>query len=364
MNPFNPAFGNRPERFIGRDDIVEEIILAADNLNSPWRTTLITGIRGSGKTALLADIEKRFNDDRYVVVSLIPGDDFLDNLLLQLYEATPKSVIEKLPKIKSVKSVVEISFNQSEEKQSLANTFQFSLTQAVNELQKHNKSVIFLVDETQKHFEELRTFIGTYQVLIRKEYPISLVMAGLPNIISDILNDSVLTFLRRAHRITLQNVPSNLIQLDYFEAFNKGGFHLNTEQLRKAVLATRGYPYLIQLIGYYLWIELARNEDADFSIDKAILLAKNRLFVNVHELIYAELSSMDQEFIKAMAIDEGDSYMKDIMERLGKERGYVSNYRARLLASGLITKTVHGKVRFALPYMRDFLIQLLEEENF
>ena len=365
MNPFNPAFGSRPERFIGREDIAHEIILAVDDWNSPWRTTLITGIRGSGKTALLSDIEKKLSEKQVVVVSLIPGDDFLDNVLLHLYDAIPKSVIKKLPQIKSIKSVIEVTFEQEkDDKQAISNTFQHSVVKAMTELKKCGKRVIFLIDETQKHSEELRTFVGTYQILIRQEYPVSLTMAGLPDVISDILNDSVLTFLRRAHRITLQNVPSNLVKLDYSEAFRKGGFPLSDEQLKKAVFSTRGYPYLIQLIGYYLWIELEKNDDVDYSIDRAISLSKNRLFINVHELIYAELSSMDREFVKAMAIDENDSYMADIMKRLGKERNYISNYRARLLATGLIKNVAYGKVCFGLPYMRDFIIQLNDYEDF
>ena len=68
INPFNPSFGKRPTHYYGRQEITRTIIASPDDVNSPWRTTLITGVRGSGKTALLSDI--RANLDRQDVVAL------------------------------------------------------------------------------------------------------------------------------------------------------------------------------------------------------------------------------------------------------------------------------------------------------
>jgi Mn-dependent DtxR family transcriptional regulator len=58
------------------------------------------------------------------------------------------------------------------------------------------------------------------------------------------------------------------------------------------------------------------------------------------------------EFLRAMAEDDGPSTSGDIGRRLGAKTNLVANYRARLLAAGLIEPAGHGKVDFAIPGLR------------
>ena len=46
MGPFTPKFGRRPASFIGRQDIINELLDGIYDLNSPMRTTIISGVRG------------------------------------------------------------------------------------------------------------------------------------------------------------------------------------------------------------------------------------------------------------------------------------------------------------------------------
>ena len=54
-NWFDPRMGKRPARLIGRDDVLRDIEAALDDGDADERVMIITGIRGSGKTALLAE---------------------------------------------------------------------------------------------------------------------------------------------------------------------------------------------------------------------------------------------------------------------------------------------------------------------
>lgn len=62
-----------------------------------------------------------------------------------------------------------------------------------------------------------------------------------------------------------------------------------------------------------------------------------------------------EDFLLAMAKDDGPSRMKDIQQRLEIDANFASQYRLRLIASELIEPTRHGYVDFALPYLRDYL---------
>jgi hypothetical protein len=122
------------------------------------------------------------------------------------------------------------------------------------------------------------------------------------------------------------------------------------------VQGTRGYPYLIQLIGYHVW---SRNvENPVISLDDARAgdeRAHRRLGALVHEEALAPASAIDKSFLLAMAKDDGPSRMADIQERLGVDQRYVSQYRLRLIAAEIIEPTGHGFVDFAVPYLREYL---------
>ena len=356
INPFNPSFGRPPEIFLGRNDIIRDILSSIDEENSPWRTTLLVGIRGSGKTALLNSIHSRLASQNVVIVSVSPEDDFLNDILSQIYNQLPKSKLKIIPKVKELKINVGVSigFENSPEEMPFTNIFRNHLTRMLDILRKENIHTLFLIDESQKHTSAMRTFIASYQKLIGQGYSISMVLAGLPSVVSAVLNDDVLTFLRRAKRVELENVDIALVNYDYRVAFQKSSFNIEPEIIGKAANFSCGYPYLFQLVGYYLW-ENAKDYYGDNLFEKAVIHAKTELFKNVHSLVFTDLSYKDREFIFAMLDDGNHTRFSDIVERLKKEKNYVSRYRERLISSGAVKSAGHGLLDFTYPYMREFL---------
>jgi len=80
-NPFNPQFGKRPRQFIGRELIIYDFIQSLDDSNDPNRTTIITGIRGSGKTAILSDIHMSLDPKAYAIIDVTAQDGMLLEIL-------------------------------------------------------------------------------------------------------------------------------------------------------------------------------------------------------------------------------------------------------------------------------------------
>ena len=119
---------------------------------------------------------------------------------------------------------------------------------------------------------------------------------------------------------------------------------------------TRGYPFLIQLVGAQTWrlhsseIEITVR-DAQEGVRRALL----RLGTLVYEPALAGASAIDRTFLLAMTKDNGPSRMADIQERLGVDVNYASQYRRRLIVAELIERSSHGYVDFALPYLREYL---------
>ena len=287
-NPYNPSFGRKPDRFLGRKLIVNEILLSLNDNNSPWRTTLLIGIRGGGKTALLSDIHESITDNKCITVSLTPESEILNDILSQLYISIPRSIIRNIPKPSVITLAGAVQLDLKEDKPYYLNSFRHQITQMLKELEKRDYKVLFLIDETQKHSDGMRTFISTYQHLIREKYDVNLVMAGLPNVISDILNDNVLTFLRRSKQVVLDNVELSLVYHDYKKVF-QNRFDLSDAILEQATGITQGYPYLIQLVGFYFWDYLKTGTDSTIVLEEVLIQVKSMMYQNVHELIYKDL---------------------------------------------------------------------------
>ncbi len=59
-NPFSPGAGSPPPELVGRDPILEQarVLLGRIKAGRSEKSTLLTGLRGVGKTVLLNEIER------------------------------------------------------------------------------------------------------------------------------------------------------------------------------------------------------------------------------------------------------------------------------------------------------------------
>jgi len=355
-NPFNPSFGKRPIHFYGRQEITRSIISAVGDMNSPWRTTLITGVRGSGKTALLSDIRMSLHSSDVIALYVVPNEAMLDSVLGQLYRQLRKTISGALPEFTniSVKLGVTVEFEKDKKAPYFTETFSYRIMELMDVCMKQGKHIVFLVDEAQKHSGDMRIFISTYQDLVMRDYSVSMVLAGLPSVVSDILNDDVLTFLRRAKQVDLENIELMIVEHEFKKVFLGVGSSLTNEIVSRAAAATCGYPYLIQLVGYYLWEDMQGGYSPDV-FDDVLIKSKAELFRNVHKLIFANLSNRDREFVFAMSEDDGFSSVSAVGNRMQKEKSFISLYRDRLISAGIVKSVGHGLLCYCYPYMREYL---------
>jgi len=358
-NPFNPQFGKRPEKFIGRELMINEFLQSLGDMNDPNRTTIITGIRGSGKTAILSDIHMSLDPKTYAIIDVTAQDGMLLEILDEfIRKSKGKSWLGRgYGGIQGFSvGAMGFSIGLTKKADNEPHSFRFVLSGLLDDLKEKKIKTIFLIDEVHNGTPEMREFAATYQHLVREEYDVSLLMAGLPSSVNDVLNDKILTFLRRARRVELENINIKAVEIAYEQAFSKAGRDFSGDALIESANATEGYPYLMQLIGYYLFNNGSKSIDSKL-VKQMLELSKIDLFKNVHDMLFHELSEKDRDFIFAMAEDDAASDFSSIKERLGVSPGYASKYRSRLLMAGLIKAVAHGKLAFAPPYTKEYLIE-------
>jgi len=361
--PFNPLFGKRPEVFIGREGLSGEILDSLYEENGIYRTSLITGLRGMGKTALLTDIESELREGKdWIVVATSMSRNLLENVIgnlqLEVYHKQGS-----LPKLESTNlSVFGIGVKIDAPTEYSPQNFQTQMKKCLTELAKINVGVLFTIDEV-KSTQEMKEFVSTYQVLLRENYDIALLMAGLPHNVKRLISQDVLTFMQRATMVHLERINLPTVKTAYQITFDKGGRELAGNSLDLLSATTKGYPYLFQLLGSELW-RLDKKRITEDDVKMVSVHARNKLFADVHSLVYRELSDMEQQFLMAMAVDSLETKAIDLRNRLKKSSGVISKYRERLMDIGIIESEKYGTLQFVLPYMREFLLEKQKELYF
>lgn len=356
MNPFNPTFGNVPTIFLDRDDQLKKVTRGLENFGSPYQTTLVYGLRGVGKTSFLTDVSNTMaKKNNWIVANLAVGDELIPSLLSIIYQKSNSSLKKFLDSLDFRASAFGMQLSAHKEKK-VNNNSRITIENILKRLKKEKINLLVTIDEVQST-PEVKQFVTIYQLMRRENLPISLIMTGLPDKVSELQNEDVLTFLLRSARITLEPLDMISMKFNYKKVFQDAGRKINSETLNKMIEMTAGYAYAFQLLGYLVW----ENEDQVITkntLNSVLEEYQELLFRNVYSKIYTSLSTMDKKFIDIMAnYEKNKTPIKAICNGLNKELNYVSNYRRRLIDDQIITGKERGFVSFTLPYFADFIIE-------
>ena len=221
-----------------------------------------------------------------------------------------------------------------------------AITKMLQNLKKHDKRVLVTIDEVVSS-KSMREFAGAFQIFIRQDLPIFLLMTGLYQNIEELQNKKNLTFLLRAPRISLK--PLNLRRMADSYIDNLGVS--DADALAMARL-TKGYPFAFQVLGYMTW-----ENAGDYK--KALKDYRQQLEDLVYDKIWSELSGKDKEIIKAIAQTE-DGKVAEVRAILGITNNQFNPYKKRLERKGLINSE-YGYSELALPMFREHVSDMLQE---
>ena len=207
--------------------------------------------------------------------------------------------------------------------------------------------VLITVDEVTNN-EHVRKFSAVYQILIREEMPLFMIMTGLYENIYDLQNEKSLTFLYRAPKIQLR--PLNFPAMAETYENTLGVEHKTAVEMAKL---TKGYAFAFQVLGYFTY----KEENRDYRK----VIAKYRLYLDefVYEKLWSELSAKDRSIITCMA-QTGAETVSEIRAKTGMESNEFSKYRLRLIRKGLVDGSERGRLAFTLPLFREFVLNQLE----
>lgn len=190
---------------------------------------------------------------------------------------------------------------------------------------------------------------------MRENRQVALVMAGLPHNVSSLLANKSVSFLRRCRQRHLGRLSDSDVENALASTCSLGGKGIEDDALAYAACAADGFPYMLQLVGYYVW---AASNGSTITLEdsrRGVVQASREFRTGVLEQTYRELSNGDVRFLRAMLPDKGDSSLSAIASRMGVRSNYASQYKSRLLAVGVIGERGRGYVGFDIPGLRDYL---------
>jgi hypothetical protein len=362
-NPFKPSFGVSPPLLAGRDSLIEEF---ADGLDdgpgSPSRATLYTGARGSGKTVMLNAVEDQARRRGWIVISETAAPGLVERLTRRrlpevLRSFDPDAVSRRLTGVTAPLTGGGGLRWETLERHVAEADLRSQIGLLTELLAENGTGLLITVDEIHRQqIAELRELATTVQHAFREERELAFAGAGLTAAVSDVLNDDVLTFLRRADRHHLGRVPLDEVRRALREPIVAAGREASDEAVEVMADGTRGYPFLIQLVGAQSWrVHHDAREISLEDAETAVAQARRRLGSLVYDPALGEASDVDRSFLLAMSQDDGPSRVVDVIERLQITRNYASVYRRRLIDAELIEPAGRGSVDFALPYLREYL---------
>jgi hypothetical protein len=354
-NPFTPVFGNEPPILAGRERLIHDVLTGLDNgPGDPNRVTIFTGPRGSGKTVLLATIAAEAESRGWISVHATAMEGMLDMIVEQIEEkgadfltigkgggvtglqVAGAGITRELPKEKKV-------------------SFRTQVGRYLKELSEHDIGLLITVDEVSAEVPEMILLIDSFQHFVRERREVALLMAGLPNNVLQMFQHKTISYLRRAFRKQLDSISIPEVHMAMEDTIKLSDRTIDKDALSMAATATNGFPFLIQLIGFYMFSQSDKKKITVEDAVRGIEIAKIDMERMIIDATIRDLSDRDLEFLEAMAHDEKYSNISDIAKRMGASPSLASHYKRRLAEQGIISPVGRGKVAFNIPMLQTWL---------
>lgn len=362
-NPFTPTFGRIPLLMTGRDSVIREMEQAFENgSGDPNLSTIFTGARGTGKTALLLYLSRIASAHGWIAVNVAAIPGMLEDILEQTRQGAAQFLeVSDNPRLKglTIGQLFGLEWDNPEQRQGNWRTRMGKMISALND---QGIGLLITVDEVNSKLDEMVHLAAIYQHFVGEERKVGLLLAGLPGSVNSLLRNESVSFLRRANQHKLSRISDGDIAEGIRTIIEEGGRSISPGALSLAVEASEGFPYLMQLVGYQSW---SKNPESDAvsedDVRWGITSARANFSERVLDATYYDLSEGDLRFLRAMLADARESRLSDIASRMGEASNYVSTYKRRLIEQGIIGERGSSYVAFELPGFREYLEERFAE---
>ena len=362
-NPFRPTFGSVPHTLAGRDQILDRIeAVFALVEGDPDATMVITGHRGTGKTVLLNKATQAARERGWAAISVSATDGPIAESVIEAVAASQmarsRARSRGATRLTGVQAL-GFGLSWSPPRHNGSPSLRYILTDFAEQARRSGVGLLIALDEMQHLvLGEAHRFASALQHVIRNEVrPVVFIGAGLTVIESTILADSGMTFFGRCARVPIGSIDHREARRAIREPLTDAGVQIESEALDTAVATARGYPFMLQQIGYHAWRSISDPSQGitTDTVPVAVRLAREAMVNQVFRPDWARLGPLERRALLAMTGDDGPTITGDLRARLGMTSPTWASYRRKLLDAGVVVAPRWGQIDFAHEPMRQWL---------
>ncbi len=338
---------------------------------------MLLGLRGTGKTVLLNEIQKIGNDAGLLTSKLeAPEGDSLARLLLpqmrkvmrslSTIETAKDSAVRAMRGLRGFVAAFKIKVAgvslEIEPEPGLADSGDIELdlpdlfTVVGEAAQAAGKGWVLLIDEVQYLTEkELSAMIIAIHEVNQKGLPLLFVGAGLP-MVAKLAGDAKSYAERLFEFPVVEALTTEASAQAIVRPLDAENVRIERDALNTIVERTQGYPFFLQEWAAMAWDqadgETIKLPDVEKSYQDTIAKLDEGFFkVRVDRLTKSEL-----RFVRAMAaIGDSPYAMSDIAAAMDRTLGSLSPTRASIIRKGMAYSPDHGQLAFTVPLFAEFI---------
>jgi len=379
-NPFAPGAGTPPPELAGRDELRERVAVALDRIRAgrPAQSVILYGLRGVGKTVLLAAMRGEAEAQGLAVISIeapenrsLPGvlAPALRTALLRLDRmagagAKVKRALSALAgfvKLKvaygdlavTIEHDVEPGLADSGDLEADLSDLIAALGEAAAE---RGTAAVLIIDELQYVPEEqLAALIVALHAANQKRLPVTMIGAGLPQLLGQM--GRAKSYAERLFAFEpvgpLDRAAAGAALRHPIES---EGEAIEDGAIDAIFAATQGYAYFLQEWGKQAWDVAETSPISAADVEIAQIDALAQLDQSFFRVRLDRLSPSEKRYVGAMArLGAGPHRSGDIAEILGLKVTTVAPTRSSLIAKGMIYSPGHGDTAFTVPMFDAFI---------
>lgn len=384
-NPYAPGAGTLPPELAGRNEIIEQVSIQLDRCRSglAYRSFLMVGLRGVGKTVLLNHLSLEAEAKKFAIVSIetpekrslpaliIPA---LRSALLRLNHLSAAGEMGKkaLRVLGGFISAMKLKYKDiefgldlgSEPGVADSGDLESDLVDLFIQLglaaKEKNTALVLFIDEVQYIEEnEFAALIMALHKATQKQLPIALVGAGLPQLVGQAGRAK-----SYAERLFLYPeigpLPEDAAKDAIEVPAKKLGVYYQPDALSEILAQTKGYPYFLQEWGKHCWQCAQSSPITGDDARNATVLAISELDASFFRVRFDRLTPGEKKYLRAMAeLGAGPHRSGDIAHLLKKEVQTVAPTRANLINKGMIFSPEHGDNSFTVPLFDGYMKRVM-----
>ena len=363
-NPFRPGMGRIPPDFGGREPALRQAKVVVDRLARRVAPGFILyrGVRGVGKTALLAYVRQQARARDILALHVEADRDDADLIVARetllrdagpLLRTAPDRVLERLAGIKVAGVAVRLRNSGTP-----ASTFETLIGDVATLAEATDRGVLLTVDEVHEAGDLLlKPLLRAAHRAAQDDLPLGLLLSGLPSAAENLFAEGQ-TYTERLHRIDLDLLDRTGTAEAIRGPFARHGAEVDDLVVDTVHDGSGGYPWFVQLWGEALWDAARRHDRIELpdarTAGEAVHTRTEAFFSDRWRRVPTGRATL---LALTLAEQEGDAAMSDLLEVLDLTHQAIAPARRALIDLGLAWAPSRGRYAFTVPGFDDWILR-------